>query len=88
MATTKKKKVVKQPAMRITRNRRVVINRLSDTLAVLAPATSPGKGFCVAKVAEEHGLRKFWKSGGNKKTMIARFLEGVLRQSRTSPRPS
>ena len=86
MATTKKKKVVKQPAMRITRNRHAVINRLSDTLAALAPATTPGKGFCVAKVAEEHGLRKFWKSDGNKKTMIARFLEGVLRQYPHKPK--
>ena len=82
----KKTKSVKQPAMRITRKRREMIEQLADALAVLAPATTPGKGFCVGKVAEDHGVRKLWKSGGNKKTMIARFLEGVFRQYPRKPK--
>lgn len=82
----KKTKTVKQPAMRITRNRREVIEQLADALAVLAPATSRFKGFCVRNVAEEHGLKKCWKSGGNKRTMIARFLEEVFRQYPRKPK--
>jgi uncharacterized protein (TIGR02391 family) len=82
----KKTKTVKQPAMRITRNRREVIEQLADALAVLAPATSRFKGFCVRNVAEEHGLKRCWKSGGNKRTMIARFLEEVFRQYPRKPK--
>lgn len=82
----KKTKTVKQPALRITRKRREVIEQLADGLAVLAPATSQFNGFCVRKVAEEHGLKKSWKSGGNKRTMIARFLEDVFRQYPRKPK--
>jgi uncharacterized protein (TIGR02391 family) len=72
--------------MRITRQRREMIGQLADALAVLAPATSRFKGFCVRNVAEEHGLKKCWKSGGNKRTMIARFLEEVFRQYPRKPK--
>lgn len=81
-----KTKAGKEPAMRITRKRREAILQLADALAVLAPATTPGKGFCVRKVAEEHGLKKCWKAGANKRTMIARFLEDVFRQYPRKPK--
>ncbi len=82
----KKTKTAKRPAMRITRNRREAIEQLADALAVLAPATSQFKGFCVRNVAEEHGLKKYWKSGGNKRTMIASFLEEVFRHYSRKPK--
>lgn len=82
----KKANTPKQPAMRITRQRREMIGQLADALAVLAPATSHFKGFCVRNVAEEHGLKKCWTSGGNKRTMIARFLEEVFRQYPRKPK--
>lgn len=82
----KKANTPKQQAMRITRQRREMIGQLADALAVLAPATSRFKGFCVRNVAEEHGLKKCWKSGGNKRTMIARFLEEVFRQYPRKPK--
>jgi len=72
--------------MRITRNRREVIKELAQALAVLAPATTPGKGFCVQRVAEEYGLKECWKPGGNKRTMIASFLEEVFRQYPRKPK--
>jgi uncharacterized protein (TIGR02391 family) len=82
----KKTRTVEQPAMRVTRKRRELIAQLAEALAELAPATTPGKGFCVRKVAEDHGLRKCWKAGGNKRQMIARFLEGVFRQYPRKPK--
>lgn len=84
--SSKKAKAVKQPAMRITRQRREVIVQLADALAELAPATTPGKGFCVQRLAEEHGLKKCWTRGGNKRQMIARFLENVFRQYPRKPK--
>ncbi len=81
-----KAKAVRQPAMRITRQRREMIEQLADALAVLAPATSRFKGFCVRNVAEEHGLKKCWQSGGNKRQMIAHFLEEVFRQYPRKPK--
>ena len=83
---SRKAKTVKQPAMRITRQRREVIAQLADALAELAPATTPGKGFCVQRVAEDHGLKKCWTRGGNKRQMIARFLEKVFRQHPRKPK--
>lgn len=83
-----RKRIVKtkQPAMRVTRQRREVIAQLADALAELAPATTLGNGFCVRKVAHEHGLKKCWKAGGNKRQMIARFLEEVFRQYPRKPK--
>jgi len=72
--------------MRITRQRREVIEQLADALATLAPATTRFKGFCVQQVAEEHNLKKCWKRGGNKRQMIARFLEEVFRQYPRKPK--
>jgi uncharacterized protein (TIGR02391 family) len=72
--------------MRITRKRRELIAQLADALAELAPATTLGKGFCVQRVADEHGLKKCWKSAGNKRKMIARFLAEVFRQYPRKPR--
>lgn len=88
MAKKRGKKInpIKQPAMRITRNRREIIEQLADALAVLAPATSRFEGFCVHKVADEHGLKKCWKSGRNKRQMIAQFLEEVFRQYPRKPK--
>lgn len=89
MIARKRRKIAKtpkQPAMRITRQRREMIGQLANALAALAPATSRFKGFCVRNVAEEHGLKKYWKSGGNKRTMIALFLEEVLRQYSRKPK--
>ena len=83
---SKKAKVSKQPAMRITRQRRQVIEQLAGALAELAPSTTPGKGFCVQRVAEEHGLKKCWSHGGNKRQMIARFMEQVFRQYPRKPK--
>lgn|GEM_PF-872055 len=82
----KKANAPKQPAMRITRQRREMIGQLADALAVLAPATSRFKGFCVRNVAEEHGLKRCWKSGNNKRQMIARFLKEVFRQYPRKPK--
>ena len=82
----KRGKTIKQPAMRITRQRREMIRQLAVALAVLAPATSRFNGFCVRKVAKEHGLKKCWKSGSNKRTMIAQFLEDVFRQYPRKPK--
>lgn len=79
-------KKIKQPAMRVTQKRREMIAQLADGLAKLAPATTPGKGFCVRKVAEEHGLKKCWRGNGNKRQMIACFLEGVFRQYPRKPK--
>ncbi len=72
--------------MRITRRRSEHIAQLADALAELAPATTPGKGFCVRKIAEEHGLKKCWKGGPNKRQMIARFLQAVFRQYPRKPK--
>src|SRR5690554_2828604 len=82
----KKVKAVKQPTMHVTRQRREVLVQLADALAELAPATTLGKGFCVRKVAYEHGLKKCWKAGGNKRQMIARFLEETFRQYPRKPK--
>jgi len=82
----KKANTPKQPAIRITRQRQEMIGHLADALAVLAPATSRFKGFCVRNVAEEHGLKKYWKPGGNKRTLIARFLEEVFRHYPRKPK--
>ena len=76
----------RRPARRITRGRRRQIEALADALAYLAPATSPGTGFCVRQVAKEHGVKKLWKGGGNKRQMIARFLEGVFRRYPRKPK--
>ena len=72
--------------MRITRQRREMIEQLTGALAVLAPATTLGKGFCVHRVAEERNLKKCWKRCGNKRQMIARFLEEVFRQYPRRPK--
>jgi len=77
--SSKKTNATKKPAMRITRQRREMIWQLADALAVLAPATSRFKGFCVQNVAEEYGLKEYWMFGDNKRTMIAKFLEKVFR---------
>ena len=72
--------------MRITRARREEIERLAEALSILAPATTPGKGFCVQRVAEQHGVKDCWKGGSNKRQMIARFLEEVFRQYPRKPK--
>jgi len=86
MVRRKKKSRRTEPAMRITRKRREMIRQLADALATLAPATTRFNGFCVQRVAEEHGLKKCWKHGGNKRRMIARFLEEVFRQYPRKPK--
>lgn len=72
--------------MRVTRRRREIFTQLADALADMAPATTPGKGFCIRKVAEEFGLRKYWKEAGNKRKTIARFLEEVFRRYPRKPK--
>lgn len=83
---TKKAQVKKTPAMRITRQRREMINHLAEALSDLAPATTLGNGFCVRKIAEDYHLKKFWKSRSNKKQMIAGFLEEVFRNHPRKPK--
>ena len=85
-ARKKRSQPIKQPAMRITRGRREMIESLAEALGRLAPATTPGKGFCARRVAEEFGLKNCWKPGGNKKQMIGRFLEEVFRQYPRKPK--
>lgn len=79
-------KTVKQVAMRITQQRREVIEQLADALALLAPATTLGRGFCVQRVAEAHNLKDCWEGGQNKRQMIERFLEKVFRQYPRKPK--
>jgi uncharacterized protein (TIGR02391 family) len=82
----KRKYKKKEPVMRITKARREQIEQLAEAIAIIAPATTPGKGFCVQRVAEQHGIKKYWRSGINKRQMIARFLEDVFRQFPRKPK--
>lgn len=82
----KKKKLPRQPVMRITAGRKKVIDQLANLLAALAPATTPGRGFCVKRVAEEKGLGKSWKDKSNKRKSIAAFLEDVFRNYPQKPK--
>jgi|LSQX01.3.fsa_nt_gb uncharacterized protein (TIGR02391 family) len=72
--------------MRITAGRRKTIDELAGLLASIAPATSRGKGFCVRKVAEERGLKQYWREAPNKRKMIAGFLEQVFRHYPRRPK--
>jgi len=72
--------------MRITKTRREQIERLATALAVIAPSTSPGRGFCVQKVAEQMRLSDCWKKQRNKKADIAFLLENVMRRYPRKPK--
>ena len=73
-------------AMRITKSRRDLINKLATALAKIAPSTSPGNGFCVQRVAEKMKLKNCWKKQRNKKEDIAYLLENVFRRHRRKPK--
>jgi len=72
--------------MRITQTRREQIERLATALAVIAPSTSPGTGFCVQKVAEQMRLADCWSKKRNKKEDIAHLLENVFRNYPRKPK--
>jgi len=82
----KKAKTPRQPAMRITKARREQIKRLAAALALIAPSTSPGSGFCVQRVAEQMSLKKYWKKQRNKVEDIAYLLENVFRKYPRKPK--
>lgn len=75
-----------EPAMRITKARRILITELADLLAAIAPATTRGNGFCVQKVAIDHGDRTLWKDESNKRKSIARYLESLFRKYPNKPK--
>lgn len=76
----------KQNAMRITKARREQVKRLAAALAEIAPSTSPGGGFCVQQVAEQMGLKKYWKKQKNKVEDLAHLLENVFRKYPRKPK--
>lgn len=82
----KRRKTIREPALRITAARNKLICELACLLAEIAPATARGKGFCVLRIAEEKGLKKCWRDASNKKKMIAGFLERVFRQYPQKPK--
>jgi uncharacterized protein (TIGR02391 family) len=84
--TKKRKSPTRQPAMRITKQRREQIGRLAAALAEIAPSTSPGAGFCVQKVADQMRLGDCWKKQRNKKEDIAHLLENVFRKYPRKPK--
>ena len=73
-------------AMRITERRKKDIAKLASALADIAPATTPGKGFCVQQVAEQQDLKDCWKSGRNKCETIQTLLENTLRRYPRKPK--
>lgn len=82
----RKKKVASKPAMVISENRKQAIFVLAEKIAVIAPATTLGKGFCVRKVAEDMGLASCWIGKGNKRKMIGDFLVNVFRKYPRKPK--
>jgi len=81
-----KKTKAKQVVMRITKVRREQIEQLAAALAEIAPSTSPGGAFCVQQVAEQMGLKKYWKKQKNKVEDISHLLENVFRRHRRKPK--
>jgi hypothetical protein len=52
----RKKNMASKPAMVISENRKQAIFFLAEKIAMIAPATTLGKGFCVRSVAEDMDL--------------------------------
>lgn len=73
-------------AMRITENRKKDIAKLASALGDIAPATTPGKGFCVRQVAEQQDLKDCWKAGRNKRETIQALLENTFRRYPRKPK--
>ncbi|RLC10121.1 MAG: TIGR02391 family protein [Deltaproteobacteria bacterium] len=82
----KKAKTLKQPTMRITRQRREQIDGLAAALARIAPSTSPGRSFCVRQVAEKMRLKGCWKKQRNKQADIAHLLANLMRRYPRKPK--
>jgi uncharacterized protein (TIGR02391 family) len=82
----RRRKVIREPALRITASRRKLIWELACLLAEIAPATARGRGFCVYRIAEDKGLKKCWREASNKKKMLAGFLERVFRHYPQRPK--
>lgn len=76
----------KAAGMRITKGRRSQISAIAEALADISPATTRGNGFCVYKVAVDHGDKKLWKDKSNKKKSIAHYLEELFRKHPRKPK--
>jgi len=76
----------REPVMRITKARHEQVEKLAAALAEIAPSTSPGKGFCVQRVAENMQLKGCWKKQRNKKADITYLLENVIRKYPRKPK--
>lgn len=76
----------KSKGIKITRKRREYIEQLAKALADIAPSTSFRKGFCVQRVAEQLGLKKYWKKQSRKVDDIIHLLEGVFRNYSRKPK--
>lgn len=83
---SKKQNAPRISGMRITKGRRKQIEAIAETLAEIAPATTRGNGYCVYKVAVDHGDKKLWRDKSNKKKSIAHYLEELFRKHPRKPK--
>lgn len=63
-----------------------MIGCLAEQLALIAPSTSPGDGFCVQRIAEQMNLKKHWKKQKNKRLDIEHLLRNVFRRYPRKPK--